>query len=112
MSKRPKIRHSRFGGPSREHMRIRRELFDLVLRIADRDHLSAADIAQMCGTSRPRAWTLLEGRIERFNAETLIDILFRVGVVLRVEIGETRAYRRIEFDNSRVAARFIEPWRT
>ena len=112
MSKRRKIRHSRFGGPAREHMRVRRELFDLVLRIADRDHLSAADLAHMCGTSRPRASTLLEGRIERFNAETLIDILFRVGVVLRVEVGETRPYRRIEFDNPRVAARFIEPWRT
>jgi predicted XRE-type DNA-binding protein len=93
-------------------MRIRRELFDLVLRIAERDHLSAGDIAQMCGTSRPRAWTLLQGKIERFNSETLIDILFRVGVVLAVETRATRAYRRFELDNPRVAARFIEPWRT
>ena len=92
-------------------MRIRRELFDLVLRIAKRDHLSASDIAHMCGTSRPRAWTLLQGKIERFNSETLIDILFRVGVVMGVEITATRAYRRMEFDNPRVAARFIEPWR-
>jgi predicted XRE-type DNA-binding protein len=92
-------------------MRIRRDLFDLVLRIAKRDHLSAGDIAHMCGTSRPRAWRLLAGRIEQFNSETLIDILFRVGVSTGIEVTGTRAYRRMEFDNPRVARRFIEPWR-
>jgi predicted XRE-type DNA-binding protein len=93
-------------------MRIRRTLFERVLHIAERDHLSAADIAHMCGTSRPRAHTLLTRRIERFNSETLIDILFRLGVELAVEVRATRAYRKMEFPNPAVERRFIEPWRT
>lgn len=92
-------------------MCIRRALLDLVLAIAERDHLSAVDIAYMCSTSRPRAATLLGRQIERFNSETLIDILFRVGVQVEVRVKATRPYRRVEFANPRAERRFIEPWR-
>ena len=111
MPKPAKIRHSRRGGPKREHMRIRRALLEHVLRIAERDRLCAADIAHMCGTSRSRATRLLQRQIELFNSESLIDILFRMGVVLELKINETRAYRRMEFDNPRARRRFAEPWR-
>ena len=92
-------------------MRIRQELLELVLGIADRDHLSVSDIAHMCGTSRARAHALMQRKAERFNSETLIDILFRVGVVVGLEIRSTRAYRRMEFENPYAARRFVEPWR-
>jgi predicted XRE-type DNA-binding protein len=92
-------------------MRIRRALLEHVLEIANRDHLAAADIAHMCGTSRPRATRLLQRQIELFNCESLIDILFRMGVVLELKINSTRAYRRTEFDNPRARRRFVEPWR-
>lgn len=93
-------------------MRIRRDLFSLVLDMAERDHLTADDIADMCGTSRPRAATLLQRKIECFNSETLIDILFRFGVSVGMEITATRPYRRMEFPNAIVAQRFVEPWRS
>ena len=111
MAKRPKIRHSRRGGPEREHMRIRRALFERVIEIAKRDHLSAADIAHMCGTSRSRAHSLLRGQIASFNSETLIDILFRVGVDVDLQYRTARAYRKMEFPDPRAKRLFVEPWR-
>ena len=93
-------------------MRIRRALFERVLEIAKRDHLSAADIARMCGTSRPRAHALLRRKIELFNSETLIDILFRVGVDVDLQVRTARAYRKMEFPDPRASRRFVEPWRT
>ena len=92
-------------------MRVRRALFQRVIEIAERDHLSADDLAHMCGTSRPRAHSLLRGRIERFNSETLIDILFRVGVDVDLHFRTARAYRKMEFPDPRAKRFFVEPWR-
>jgi predicted XRE-type DNA-binding protein len=75
-------------------MRVRRQLMDLTLEIIRRDGLADYDIARMCGTSRPRGSNLVHGHIERFNSETLIDILARVGVELELRVVRQRPYRR------------------
>jgi predicted XRE-type DNA-binding protein len=94
-------RHSRRGGPDREHMRIRRALLSLILEIARRDQLADYNIANICRTSRPRASTLLHGHIARFNSETLIDILWRLGVTLDVTVVSRRPYLRWSIDAPR-----------
>ena len=48
-------RHSRRGGPDREHMRIRRDLMNLFLELARRDHLTDLDVSMALRTSRQRA---------------------------------------------------------
>lgn len=75
-------------------MRIRRELLRLILEIARRDQLSDYNIAAMCGTSRPRGSNLLHGHIARFNSETLIDILWRLGVTIEITVVRRRPYLR------------------
>jgi predicted XRE-type DNA-binding protein len=85
-------RHSRRGGPDREHMRIRRILFDLVREIVQRDQLNYSLLAQCIRTSEPRAHSLIKGHIERFNSETLIDILTRLGVDVDIVVKGRRPY--------------------
>lgn len=97
----PGPRHSRRGGADREHMRIRRELLRLTLEIAQRDSLSAYHIANVCRTSRPRASNLLHGHIARFNSETLIDILWRLGVTVDITVVSRRPYHRWNIDAPR-----------
>jgi len=94
-------RHSRRGGPDREHMRIRRALMRLFLDLAERDGLRDSEIAIACRTSRQRASDLLHGRIARFNSETLIDILWRYGVTVDVIVSERRTYLRYKFRHPR-----------
>lgn len=94
-------RHSRRGGPNREHMRIRHQLLQLILEIARRDQLKDYNIAAMCGTSRPRGSNLLHGHMALFNSETLIDILARLGVTIEITVVRRRPYLRSYFANPR-----------
>jgi predicted XRE-type DNA-binding protein len=82
-------------------MRIRRKLFDLILEIALRDQLTDNQLANCLRTSRTRASTLLHGHIERFNSETLIDILARLGVDIDVCVFRRRPYLRTNVRNPR-----------
>src|SRR5438094_2459921 len=50
-------RHSRFGGPHLDHMRIRAALFDLLLRIAREDRLDECAFAHLFNISQPRPTT-------------------------------------------------------
>ncbi|MGH7677181.1 MAG: XRE family transcriptional regulator [Gemmatimonadaceae bacterium] len=94
-------RHSRWGGPDRVHMLIRRKLLDLFLELARRDGLNYRMLAHVLRTSRPRACTLLNGQIERFNSETLIDILARLGVDVEIIVVRRRGYLRWNIPNPR-----------
>jgi hypothetical protein len=49
-----KKRHSRFGGPEMEHMRVRAKLLDLLLDIARDDQLDWAALVHIFGISQPR----------------------------------------------------------
>ena len=91
-----KKRHSRFGGPGMEHMRVRAELLDLLLDIVREDRLDWPVVVHIFGISQPRASNLLNRHIEKFNSETLIDMLARVGV--RVEVTPTSRDRYPRFN--------------
>src|SRR5687767_8351280 len=91
-----KKRHSRFGGPEMEHMRVRGELLDLLLDIARDDQLDWPAVVHIFGISQPRASNLLNRHIEKFNSETLIDMLARVGVRIEVTPVSRDRYRRFD----------------
>lgn len=92
----PRRRHSR-RDPGARHMHIRRQLFDMIQEIIRRDRLNDVALAHIIHTSRPRASTLIHGRIERFNTETLIDILARLGVTVELQVTRVQPYARWHF---------------
>lgn len=83
-------RHSRFGKGEREHHRIRRKLLRIFRDRADAKGITFSVIARCCNTSESRGWQLLNGPIEQFNSETLIDVLWRFGVTVDVVVTSTR----------------------
>lgn len=89
-----KKRHSRFGGPAMEHMRIRGRLLELLPDVAREDRLDWSALVHIFGISQPRASNLLNRHIEKFNSETLIDMLARVGVRVEVRPASRDRYRR------------------
>ena len=91
-----KKRHSRFGGPGMEHMRVRGQLLDLLLDIARDDQLDWPAVVHIFGISQPRASNLLNRHIEKFNSETLIDMLARVGVRVELRPASRDRYRRFD----------------
>ena len=86
-------------------MRIRRELLRLIRDHAEKEGVSCYRIAVVCETSQPRAWNLLNGPIELFNSETLIDILARLGFTLDVTVRSWTRPRFFAPDRDQVAQR-------
>ena len=82
-------------------MQIRRQLFDMIQEIIRRDKLGDSALAHVIHTSRPRASTLVHGSVDRFNSETLIDILARLGVTVDIQITRVQPYARFHFRNPR-----------
>ena len=75
-------------------MAVRRALLDLIIEIAIRDGLDQWGLAHCVGMTRSRASNLLHGHIGKFNSETLVDVLARLGVAVHVTVTERRPYLR------------------
>ena len=82
-------------------MRIRRRLLDLLLDVAREDRLDWPALVHIFGISQPRASNLVNRHIEKFNSETLIDMLARVGVRVEVSAASRDRYRRFNVPRRR-----------
>lgn len=103
-------RFARRGHPSRPHMAIRRTLFELIREIARRRGMNDSALAHCCGMTRPRASNLLHGRIERFNSETLVDVLAQLGVTVEAVVAGRQVAARWKLRNPRARWRWPEPY--
>ena len=75
-------------------MAVRRALLERIEHIIQRDQHTSATLAHCLGMTLPRASNLLHGHIARFNSETLIDVLARLGVSVEVTVVEEKRYHR------------------
>ena len=91
----PRRRHSRRGDKDTSaHLQVRRELFDMVRDILERDGHSGNTAAQILNTSRARAYSVIRGEMQLFNSETLIDMLARLGVMVEIIVTREQRYAR------------------
>lgn len=75
-----------------EHLRIRSTLMAELRRVLGRQGLTQAQAAQLLGVTQPRISDLTRGKIDRFSIDTLVDLLARAGV--RVRLVATSRRRR------------------
>jgi len=54
-----------------------------------------ADVAKILRITQPRVSDLLRGRIDLFSTDTLIDMLARMGVSVRLTLKPARNARRV-----------------
>ena len=75
-----------FSRKEAEHLRVRADLLiDLQAAIKERG-LTQAAAAKLLGVHQPRISDLMRGRIELFSIETLIDLLSRLGMSVKVVV--------------------------
>ena len=75
-----------FSRDEAEHLKIRADLLiDVQTAIKERG-LTQAAAAKLLGVHQPRISDLMRGRIELFSIETLIDLLSRLGMSVRVVV--------------------------
>ena len=81
------------------HLEVRADLLIGVHRAIARRGLTQAAAAKILGVHPPRVSDLMRGKIELFSIETLIDMLARLG--LSVKIMTVRSRKRADAASSR-----------
>jgi predicted XRE-type DNA-binding protein len=90
------------------HLQVREQLFELLLRVVREDKLGQSALIHMFKLTQPRASNLAHRHVDKFNTDTLIDMLARVGVRVDVAASTRDRYRRWDFGEK---ARKIHPIR-
>jgi predicted XRE-type DNA-binding protein len=72
-----------------EHLLVRADLMIRLEKELGSRGLKQAQAAKLLGISQPRVSDLLRGRVELFSADTLIDMLARLGIKVRI-VASTR----------------------
>lgn len=73
-----------FPDDQAEHLLIRSDLMIQVQKSIASRGLKQAEAAKLLHVSQPRVSDLLRGRIDLFSTDTLIDMLARLGVGVRL----------------------------
>lgn len=67
------------------NMKIRSQLMSALTEELKRRMLSQAETAELLGVTQPRISDLFRGRIDLFSLDTLVNMLSKLGVQIRIE---------------------------
>ena len=73
-----------------EHLLVRADLMIQVQKLIAARRLKQGDAAEILRVSQPRVGDLLQGRIDLFSTDALIDMLARLGARVRFTVRPTR----------------------
>lgn len=74
-----------------EHLLVRADLLIQLQKAITSRRLKQADAAKVLRVTQPRVSDLLRGRIDLFSTDSLIDMLARLGVGVRLVVKTARA---------------------
>jgi len=69
---------------------IKSDLMIALSRLIERRGLTQAAAAKAFGVTQPRVSDLVRGKIQLFSIDTLVDMLARAGVTVRIVTGSRR----------------------
>ena len=73
-----------------EHLRVRADLLIQIQKALKGRGVRQAEAAKLLGVTQPRVSDLVRGRIEIFSVDSLIDMLARLGVRVRLVVAPPR----------------------
>jgi predicted XRE-type DNA-binding protein len=82
-----------FSPEESEHLKIRADLMIQIEKILKERGLKQAPAAKLLRITQPRVSDLLRGRIDLFSTDTLIELLARLGVRVRIVTRRLRSSR-------------------
>ena len=83
-----------FPDAAAEHLRVRADLLIQIQQALKARGLKQAEAARVLGVTQPRVSDLVRGRIDLFSVDSLIDMLARLGV--RVKVVVTAPKKRLQ----------------
>lgn len=78
-----------------EHLKIRSDLMNDLCRIIKAKGLKQAEAARMLGVTQPRISDLFKGKIDLFSVDTLIDMLSRAGVRVKIIVSSQKRKQKV-----------------
>ena len=78
-----------------EHLRVRSDLLVQLQKAIKSKGLRQAEAAKLLDVTQPRVSDLMRGRLDLFSVDSLIDMLARVGVRVRVVFTTTKRSARV-----------------
>jgi predicted XRE-type DNA-binding protein len=80
-----------FSKEESEHLLVRADLLIQVQKAIESRRLKQAEAARILRVTQPRVSDLLRGRIDLFSTDSLIDMLARLGVGVRIVVKAPRS---------------------
>lgn len=78
-----------------EHLRVRADLLIQIQKALKARGLKQAEAAKVLGVTQPRVSDLVRGRIDLFSVDSLIDMLARLGIRVRLVVTPSRKRLRV-----------------
>jgi predicted XRE-type DNA-binding protein len=78
-----------------EHLRVRADLLIQIQETLKARGLKQAGAAQLLGVTQPRVSDLVRGRLDLFSVDSLIDMLARLGIRVRLVVVPSKKRLRI-----------------
>ena len=82
-----------FSPEESEHLLVRADLMIQIEKILEERGLKQAQAAKLLRVTQPRVSDLLRGRIDLFSTDSLIDMLARLGIRVRLVTRRLRSSR-------------------
>jgi len=82
-----------FGPDEAQHLLVRSELMLKIEKLLKEKGLTQAAAARLMGVTQPRVSDLLRGKIGLFSTDSLIDMLAKLGVAVRVAFASSKSRR-------------------
>ena len=79
-----------FGPDESEHLLVRSDLMIQLQKTIAARGLKQAEAAKLLRVTQPRVSDLLRGRIDLFSSDTLIDMLAKLGIRVRLVLKSSR----------------------
>ena len=79
-----------FSAGEAEYLKVRAELMANLQKVIRARGLKQAVAAELLGVTQPRVSDLMRGRIDLFSIDTLIDMLARLGVRVKLMLQPSR----------------------
>ncbi len=73
-----------FRDDEAEHLRVRADLLIQIQKALKARGLKQTEVAKVLGVTQPRVSDLVRGRIDLFSADSLIDMLARLGIRVKL----------------------------
>ncbi len=75
-----------FAEREAEHLLVRADLLIHIQKAVAARRLKQTEVARLLNVTQPRVSDLLRGRLDLFSIETLIDMLARLGIQVRLVV--------------------------